>query len=246
MSLLRLHQAVMGQSADLWTPDEIFAVPGTTGYWHDPYDPTTLFQDSAGTIPVTSDGDPIGLMLDKSGNGIHAYQTISGSRPTWKTAGGECWINTTATQFMLIGASAAATNFSDLVCVMRASSTTTGRNLLVKPNSSPNANPWGRYLIFHSSVGGTSMSARVNGTEYFTPGNSWPGGKRTLTLDTPAGQLSTDISASTFTPAALTYPNSTILELMPNFLGNCYASVAVGRPLSSGEKSALQAWVTAK
>lgn len=34
--------------------------------WYDPSDWSTLFQDSAGTIPVTAVGDPVGLMLDKS------------------------------------------------------------------------------------------------------------------------------------------------------------------------------------
>jgi len=39
-----------------------------------------LFQDAAGTVPVTADGDPVGLMLDKSGNGNHATQEVSSSR----------------------------------------------------------------------------------------------------------------------------------------------------------------------
>jgi hypothetical protein len=36
------------------------------GVWFDPSDLTTLFQDSAGTTPVTAPGQPVGLMLDKS------------------------------------------------------------------------------------------------------------------------------------------------------------------------------------
>lgn len=51
------------------------------GVWYDPSDFSTLFQDSAGTIPVTTVGDPVGLMLDKSGNGFHAYQTTALNRP---------------------------------------------------------------------------------------------------------------------------------------------------------------------
>ena len=39
-----------------------------------------LFQDAAGTVPVTSDGDPVGRMLDQSGNGYHAIQTVSAER----------------------------------------------------------------------------------------------------------------------------------------------------------------------
>lgn len=39
---------------------------GEQGVWYDPSDLTTLFQDAAGTIPVTAVEQPVGLMLDKS------------------------------------------------------------------------------------------------------------------------------------------------------------------------------------
>lgn len=51
------------------------------GFFYDPNDLSTLFQDSMGTIPVTGVGQPVGLMLDKSGRNNHAYQTTSASRP---------------------------------------------------------------------------------------------------------------------------------------------------------------------
>ena len=43
----------------------------------------SLFQDAAGTTPVTADGDPVGKMLDQSGNGNHASQSTSAARPTY-------------------------------------------------------------------------------------------------------------------------------------------------------------------
>lgn len=39
---------------------------GEQGFFYDPNDLTTMFQDSAGTIPVTAVGQPVGLVLDKS------------------------------------------------------------------------------------------------------------------------------------------------------------------------------------
>lgn len=60
---------------------------GKQGAWFDPSDLSTLFQDAAGTIPVAASGDPIGLVLDKSGNGNHIKQTQSASRLTYHTDG---------------------------------------------------------------------------------------------------------------------------------------------------------------
>ena len=40
-----------------------------------------LYQDAAGTTPVTAVEQPVGLMKDKSGRGNHAFQTTAASRP---------------------------------------------------------------------------------------------------------------------------------------------------------------------
>lgn len=52
------------------------------GAWFDPEDMSTMFQDAAGTAPVTALEQPVGKWLDKSGNGNHATQSITASRPT--------------------------------------------------------------------------------------------------------------------------------------------------------------------
>jgi hypothetical protein len=51
-----------------------------------------LYQDAAGTTPVTADGDPVGLMLDLSGNGNHATQGTSAARPIYRTDGVLYWL----------------------------------------------------------------------------------------------------------------------------------------------------------
>ena len=65
---------------------------GKQGVWYDPSDKSTLFQDVAGTVPVTKDGDPVALMRDKSGNGNHATQSVSTARPLYKTDGILHWL----------------------------------------------------------------------------------------------------------------------------------------------------------
>lgn len=51
------------------------------GFAFDFNDLSTMYQDSAGTIPVTGVGQPVGKVLDKSGRGNHASQSTSDKRP---------------------------------------------------------------------------------------------------------------------------------------------------------------------
>lgn len=62
------------------------------GAWYDPSDLTTLFQDRAGTTPVTADGQTVGKILDKSGRGNHAVAPNDSARPLYKTSGGLHWL----------------------------------------------------------------------------------------------------------------------------------------------------------
>lgn len=47
-----------------WTPAQWF-LASEQGAWYDPSDMSTMFQDSAGTTPVTAMEQPVGLILDK-------------------------------------------------------------------------------------------------------------------------------------------------------------------------------------
>jgi hypothetical protein len=84
---------------------------GEQGAWYDPSDLSTLFQDAAGTTPVTAAGQAVRLMLDKS-KGLmlgpelladpnfdnagswekNAGVTISGGLAVWNTAGTSVYV----------------------------------------------------------------------------------------------------------------------------------------------------------
>jgi hypothetical protein len=76
--LMAMSYAVAGRST--FTPLSLFSA-GEQGAWYDPSDFSTMFQDSAGTTPVTAVEQPVGLIRDKSGRGNHASQATSTSRP---------------------------------------------------------------------------------------------------------------------------------------------------------------------
>ncbi len=69
--------------AAAWSPADLTALAA----WYDPSDLSTMFQDAAGTTPVTEAGQPVGLILDKSGNGHHASQATSTARPLFQIDG---------------------------------------------------------------------------------------------------------------------------------------------------------------
>jgi len=84
LRLPRLGAMRSGGQEALFTPASLFA-GSIAGAWYGPSDLSTLFQDSAGTTPVTTAGQPVGLMLDKSGRANHAVQATAASRPTYQT-----------------------------------------------------------------------------------------------------------------------------------------------------------------
>ena len=68
---------------------QLFA-SGEQGAWYDPSDMSTLFQDSAGTVPVTAVEQPVGMMLDKARpivtNGAERMNVLPSEAANW---GGE-------------------------------------------------------------------------------------------------------------------------------------------------------------
>jgi hypothetical protein len=62
------------------SPLSLFAL-GEQGGWWDPSDLSTMFQDSAGTTPVTAAGQSVGKINDKSGRGNFVFQPTAGRLP---------------------------------------------------------------------------------------------------------------------------------------------------------------------
>ena len=68
--------------SSVFSPASLFRA-SEPGVWYDPSDLTTLFQDTAGTTPVTTPGQTVARINDKSGRGNHATQATAASRPTY-------------------------------------------------------------------------------------------------------------------------------------------------------------------
>lgn len=89
------------QFIGIWIPQ---AIKDTSELkvWLDPSDLSTMFQDSGQTTPVTTDGQPVGLIKDKSGNNYHASQSVNAARPIYRTDGTLHWLDFNGTSQYLV------------------------------------------------------------------------------------------------------------------------------------------------
>lgn len=81
---------IKGNTVVGFTPASLFAA-GEQGVWYDPSDFSTMFQDTAGTTPVTAVGQSVALIRDKSGRGNHATQSTAASMPTIQQDANGCY-----------------------------------------------------------------------------------------------------------------------------------------------------------
>jgi hypothetical protein len=78
--------SVAGFGVQQFSPADLFSA-GEQGAWYDPSDLTTLFQDSAGTTPVTAVEQFVGLMLDKSKGLVLGSELVTNGGPFTNTTG---------------------------------------------------------------------------------------------------------------------------------------------------------------
>ncbi|MEN6644286.1 MAG: hypothetical protein ABFE08_17745 [Armatimonadia bacterium] len=89
-------------SGTTFSPAALFAA-SEPGVWYDPSDLTTMFQDAAGTTPVTGVEQPVGLRLDKSKGLVLGSELVTNG--DFASATG--W--TVGTNWAIIGGAATAT-----------------------------------------------------------------------------------------------------------------------------------------
>jgi hypothetical protein len=142
--------------------------------WFDFSDLTTLFQDTGGTSPVTTTGQSIARINDKSGNARHATQATPAAMPTYSTSS---TINGRAIGSFdggdRLGTSAVdltATNKLELWGVAQSTTTTNDQHLWGNRNASA-----GSIVLTHSS--GTNFpyayaQGNVGATQIFGAINS--------------------------------------------------------------------------
>lgn len=124
-----------------FSPKSLFA-SGEQGAWYDPSDLPTLFQDAAGTTPVTAAGQPVGLVRDKSGRGNHASQVTSTMRPILRNSGVLWWLEFDGVDDFLVTGSVNFTSTDKLsVFAGVRKLSDSAFSILVELSASPGVNP---------------------------------------------------------------------------------------------------------
>jgi hypothetical protein len=179
-----------------FSPATLFAM-GEQGYWLDPSDFSTMFQDSAGTTPVTAAGQSVGRILDKSGRGNHFIQSSLASRPLLQqdiirgldltptywvsptgndanagTSEGAAWKSLSKAASVVYGASSA----SPIVVRVKAGTYNTSLDYFDVTTAASVSNP-GLIMVHEPGciMDGTAAVAAVNRNGYeFSTGANWP------------------------------------------------------------------------
>jgi hypothetical protein len=148
-----------------FSPRKLFT-SGVAGAWYDPSDFSTLFQDNAGTTPVTATGQSVGRILDKSGNANHATQATAASKPTLQqTAGGLYYLSFDGSNDSM---STSSINFSSTdkmsVCTGVTKSSDAAQAILYELSVDTFSNNGSFLLWAPGAAAGANYYARVRGS----------------------------------------------------------------------------------
>ena len=139
-----------------FSPEILFG-GSDTGYFFNFSDMTTLFQDTAGTTPITASGQSVARVNDKSGKGNHLTQATEANRPTYIEESGKKFLRFATNKFML---SATARSFVvstvDFMAVAKETTEVVSAGIFVE--GVPSTNDWTTPQGF---IVGTSTTSNI-------------------------------------------------------------------------------------
>jgi len=246
-----------------FTPARLFIGGGAGGWW-DPSDLSTMFKDTAGTQPVTADGDAVARINDKSGNGNHLVQATTANCPTFRKVGAICYLDFDGTDDCLSLASANLAIVGDLTLSASAYKNAGGSygGLLTCQTNAGTVNPYEFRFSNHATVAQPELIAANATTAESTmaggPGNVGPLAAALVASMRRSVASSVELSvnksrvsyASTMTPTADASSTFTMGnrhgDLGIPLAGRIYGAVAIAGRLSDANLGNLETWLGAK
>ena len=230
------------------SPAELFA-GGETGWWYDPSDLSTLYQDDAGTVPVTAADQPVGKMLDKSGNGNHMTQSTSTARPVLQyDSGGRAYLAADGADDFMVSSSGVLVSETHTQIVAGRIDGPAGSygGILSTRDGDGQAAVWVRSdgfvasMFWNASPGATTINTSIGLGQSFTISTQVQPGSQTVR------QSGTVAGTSAVTPKAHT-DRIAILSGAANGLfrmsGRFYGAVHVNRSMTAAELSRAERYL---
>ena len=213
--------------------------------WFDPWDLSTVAQLSDGTVSPVFD-DPVGRVMDKSGNAAHAVQATAGVRPTLKQdSAGLIYLDTVAASSQTIIAPWAPTAYpiTMMFAGRMTTATTSGALSLVEISS--------KYKCISEVSGGVQANANDrNASNLTVAANSTINTNIVVTAVFEAAQMSVQVNRGT--PATLANTNAFGLPVElrlgslrsggPFSTVRCYGWATWAGLLSASDKIAMQSF----
>lgn len=244
-------------------PSDLFN-NGENGGWYDPSDLSTLWQDTAGTTAVTTSGQSVARIDDKSGSGHHLTQATAASRPTYQTSGGLHWLDFDGTDDYLQETSftASITDSGGALAVSSASNNAEKIGGLLEELVQGSSGDTGRNIIYFDtratprrianyapdSTGGTvdrliDLDAEIDSTAKVFIFNS----------DGTSGSAYLDnVQQGSTVSTTAAFPSTTKITIGrqaagPSYHdGKLYGALILDRALTTQERSDLNTWLSDK
>lgn len=236
-----------GGGAAAWTPDDLFDVAaGDRGFWFDASNLTRLFQDAAGTVPVTASGQPVGLWKTK----LVSYdisQNTAAARPVYVVTSGKAAIRFDGVDDQLLLPAGVVTS-----CV-------NGVTIAMGQKKSPNQNS--SALLVENTIAQIRFQNQVTGNSSAVLGASISGnaGYSTTTANTVVSwaapsplNVATTTRVNGVTEVGTDVPirnSATVLTKVPGAVGNAcdFSQVFfINRVLTAGEITLLETFIGSK
>lgn len=136
------------------------------GFAYDPNDLTTMWQDQAKLLPVTSARQPVWHILDKSGNNNHAFATSSATRPILRqnATTGAYYLEFDGSDDFFVTNSINFTSTDKISLFTGVRNLTDSGRMVAELSASVSANTGTFYLVAGTDLGGTGYTSLGRGT----------------------------------------------------------------------------------
>lgn len=248
-----------GGGAPLFNPATLFS-SGELGFWYDASDTSTMFSDTGGTIPAVST-DPVAYMLDKSGRGNHLQQTTLAARPQYIDDEGLRQLQFDGVDDFLPTLAGVNLSTTDKLTLFVASRNVLGVSGPVIGNGSGDINNF--RLIYQSGTNKFEAQLRDTATTFSElVSDVGDTSQEIYTIEFDRSQLTTatqiQIRRRGVTPATIVQSEGNIIGnfgstaitlgswLTVRIFGSIYETIAVGRAVTTEERSGVEAYLLAQ